>query len=100
MNSTWPPHMNQDLSKYFLDLKNQKIGVSKVKFYKLIDNYSFWKVHFETLTIDAIIRGDILHNQGDIHKEEIKFNIVGIQFRECWNYDIPPTYFQLIRFKN
>ena len=91
--------MNSNLSNCFLVFKNQKIGINKVGFYKLIDNYPFWKVYFKGLTIDIIAREDILPNQEDIHEEEIIFSIVGIQFRECWNYDIPPTYFQLIRLK-
>ena len=91
--------MNSNLSNCFLVLKNQKIAINKVGFYKLIDNYPFWKVHFEGLTNDIIVREDILPNQEDVHEEEINFSIVGIQFRECWNYDIPPTYFQLIRLK-
>ena len=91
--------MNPNLSNCFLVLKNQKIGINNVKFYKLIDNFTFWKVNFEGLTIDVIVREDILPNQEDADEEEINFSIVGIQFRECWNYDIPPTYFQLIRLK-
>ena len=91
--------MNRNLSKCFLVLRNQKISISDVKFYKLINNQLFWKISFNDLSIDVIVRDDRLHNQEDSWEEEINFSIIGIQFRECWNYDIPPTYFQLIRLK-
>ena len=91
--------MKQNLSKCVLVLKSEKIGIDRVELYKLIDEQRFWRVYFKSLDINVIIREDVLIAHEDINEEEIRFSLVGISSQECWNYDIPPNYYQLVRLK-
>ena len=91
--------MKQNLSKCVLVFKSENIYICRVEFYKLIDDQRFWRVYFKSLDINVIIREDVLITHEDIYEDEIRFSLVGISFHECWNYDIPPNYYQLVRLK-
>ena len=94
--------MNEELelSKRVLISNDKKFVVDEIEFYKFIDECPLCKVHFRNFKVNAIVRADIFYTKDDVYKEEIKFVLAGIPFKECWNYDIPPNFFQLKRLKN
>ena len=89
----------QNLSKCFLVEKNEKIAIRGIEFYKHIYNHPFWKVHFNNVHMNTIIRDDALPTKFDVNKEEIKYTLIRIPYRECKNNNIPLEYHQLIHLK-
>ena len=91
--------MNQNLEKCVLLIYSQKIRITGIDFFKLINGDPFWKVNFKDVRLNAIVREDALPTEKDADQEEIKYTIIGIPYQECKDDNIPLGHMHLIRFK-